>query len=52
MIISGAGPTLAYLLMPSTRSSQQVFLDLLAETPEEWEVMTLSGDNEGAVCLR
>ncbi|MEN1762097.1 homoserine kinase [Anoxynatronum sibiricum] len=51
LIISGAGPTLAYLLMPQTRDSQQIFLDLLAETPEEWEVLTLSGDNEGAVCL-
>ena len=49
LIISGAGPTLAYLLLPQSRLRQQEFLDLISETTETWEIITLSGDNEGAV---
>ncbi|MDW7671053.1 MAG: homoserine kinase [Bacillota bacterium] len=51
LIISGAGPTLVYLLLPNSRLRQQEFLDLLQQTPENWEVLTLTGDNQGAVIL-
>jgi len=48
MVISGAGPTLAYLLWPESRRRQQEFLDLLGQTEIDWEIKTLSGDNRGA----
>lgn len=51
LIISGAGPTLAYLLLPGSRHRQEEFISLLKETPETWELKTLQGDNEGAVCV-
>jgi homoserine kinase len=49
MLISGAGPTLIYLLWPGSRLRQNEFLDLIAQTPEKWEIKVLKGDNEGAV---
>mgnify|MGYP001065092658 CR=1 FL=1 len=51
LIISGAGPTLAYLLLPGSRHRQEEFISLLKETQETWELKTLRGDNEGAVCI-
>ncbi len=52
LIISGAGPTLAYLLLPGSRDRQDEFVRLLEETTETWEFKTLQGDNEGAVFIK
>ncbi len=51
LIISGAGPTLAYLLLPGSRNRQDEFVRLLEETPETWELKKLQGDNTGAVFM-
>jgi homoserine kinase len=51
LIISGAGPTLVYLLLPNSRPRQQEFLDLIRQTPEHWDILVLAGDNQGAVIL-
>lgn len=51
LIISGAGPTLAYLLLPGSRHRQEEFVRLLGETAETWELKTLQGDNVGALCI-
>lgn len=51
LIISGAGPTLAFLLLPGSRHRQEEFIRLLEATPENWELKTLRGDNQGAVCM-
>jgi homoserine kinase len=49
MLISGAGPTLIYLLWPESRPRQNEFLELIRQTPEHWEIKVLRGDNEGVV---
>lgn len=55
LYLSGAGPTLAYLNWQENDKGREEFLDLLRETTEKWgrkwDVLTLKGDNSGAVIM-